>query len=82
MELGRTRMREEDIFSCFTNKNIPTAGEPLDDLITRLIQNGFTDEEILNKTFPTHDRSRSNQMRESFLQKIRYLRELIEENGP
>ena len=80
--MSRTRIGEEDIFSCFTSVSIPTAGEPLDKVIVRLIDAGFTDQQILERTFPTHDRSRNNPRRENFLRKIRYLREQTEEHGP
>jgi len=73
--MPRVKIAQDEIFSAIQEVNIPTSNEPLDNVILRLIGAGFSNEEILNKTFPTHDASRSNPRRESFLSKIQRLRD-------
>ena len=70
----RTPIRNVDLFRSDPIK-VNNAGTNLDDLILRLIDKGFTDEEIVAKTYPTYnDADRWTSRKESFIRKIQQLR--------
>ena len=70
----RTPIRNVDLFKT-DPIDIHTAGTNLDGLILRLIDKGFTDEEILSKCYPTvDDPSRWSDRKKSFMIKLEQLR--------
>lgn len=73
---NRTQLNAEDTFTCGTNLNIPNAGNGVSEsVIRRLIENGFSDEEVCLRTFPTtRDPSVDSPRRRSFMEKIRRIR--------